>query len=189
MARERPAIPKGIRERVLREFNHRCAFCGRDRPQLHHIDENPANNEPLNLVPLCPSDHLTDEHDPTRRVDPAILRLFRQYRDPAILKPQFVPLFDRLRFLYVIGPETPIDTLPAAVDDLLRFVQVLHMGAYFAAKIGELLRDLSVGWMAVNASNEREESGIYQMYREMLQRNAPAVEKLVVELLRFQTWP
>jgi hypothetical protein len=49
----RVSIPKPIRDRVLKEYHHRCAIRGEDNPQLHHIDEDPSNNDPLNLIPLC----------------------------------------------------------------------------------------------------------------------------------------
>ena len=54
MAKVRISIPTKISDKVLKEFNHRCAKCGTDNPHLHHIDENPSNNDPLNLIPLCP---------------------------------------------------------------------------------------------------------------------------------------
>src|SRR6266852_5884563 len=92
-SKTRKAVPKATRSQVLAEFNHRCAVCGTDRPQIHHIDENPSNNDPMNLIPLCPNCHLTDQHNPTQPIDPAKLSLFRQYKDPMILTPQFHPLF------------------------------------------------------------------------------------------------
>lgn len=98
MAKTRTAIPQKIAGKVLKEFNHRCAKCGADNPHLHHIDENPSNNDALNLIPLCPNCHLIDQHDPTRLIEPGKLRLFRVYKDPTILKPQFHPLYSRLRF-------------------------------------------------------------------------------------------
>ena len=101
MAEKRKRVPKVIKDRVLDEYNHLCAICGASRPQIHHIDENPANNDPLNLLPLCPNHHLTDVHNPTQKMDPLRLYLFRKYRDPQILSPQFEPLFKRLRFLLV----------------------------------------------------------------------------------------
>jgi hypothetical protein len=88
MAKERIAIPKQIREQVLVEFNHRCAVCGADRPQVHHIDEDPSNNEPLNLLPLCPNCHLIDQHNPTGGMEIPKLLLFRRFKDPAILRCQ-----------------------------------------------------------------------------------------------------
>ena len=53
-------------------FNHHCARCGRDcsNPkdsremlQVHHIDENPGNNNLENLIPLCSVCHLQIEKE------------------------------------------------------------------------------------------------------------------------------
>ena len=43
----RENIPKKTKEALLDEYDHRCAICGGDRPHVHHIDENPSNNEIL----------------------------------------------------------------------------------------------------------------------------------------------
>ncbi len=99
MAKNRASIPKKVREQLMKEFRYRCAICGGDRPQIHHIDSNPTNNDLLNLIPLCPNCHILDQHDPTAETDQRKLRLFRQYRDPTILSPQFQPLFNRLKFV------------------------------------------------------------------------------------------
>lgn len=40
--------------------NHdkKCVVCGEDRiVEVHHLDENRDNNEPSNLIPLCPTHH------------------------------------------------------------------------------------------------------------------------------------
>ena len=57
--------------RYVRElFNYHCARCNKDCRktknaqmvlQVHHIDENPANNALENLIPLCASCHLKIE--------------------------------------------------------------------------------------------------------------------------------
>ena len=57
--------------RYVRElFNYHCARCAKDCRktknaqmvlQVHHIDENPANNALENLIPLCASCHLKIE--------------------------------------------------------------------------------------------------------------------------------
>jgi len=59
--------------RLIRElFNQHCARCGRDcqgirsgeeQLQVHHIDENPENNDPENLIPLCARCHLQIERE------------------------------------------------------------------------------------------------------------------------------
>jgi len=45
----RECIPKKIKEKVLDEYDHRCAVCAGDRPHLHHIDEDATNNVAENL--------------------------------------------------------------------------------------------------------------------------------------------
>ena len=57
--------------RYIRElFNYYCAKCGTNCRniknnktilQVHHIDENPGNNNLQNLIPLCASCHLKIE--------------------------------------------------------------------------------------------------------------------------------
>ena len=53
--KERAEIPKGIAARVLFLSNRTCCVCRREgKPvQIHHIDENPANNTISNLSVLC----------------------------------------------------------------------------------------------------------------------------------------
>ena len=68
MAKIRKVIPQPVQNAVLKEFNHRCAFCGKDRPHLHHIDEDPSNNDALNIIPLCPNCHVTDQHDASNAI-------------------------------------------------------------------------------------------------------------------------
>lgn len=130
MAKSRERIPNGLRDQVLNEFNHRCATCGKERPHLHHIDENPSNNHPANLIPLCPSCHLIDQHNPTAPMDPAKLGLFRRYKDPKILHPGFEPLFRRLSFLDVVDNNSPTDIIAARSDELTAFVGALQMGEF-----------------------------------------------------------
>ena len=66
--REWPEISKYVR--LL--FNHHCARCvkdcsnpsnSRDLLQVHHIDENPGNNQLENLIPLCSVCHLQIEKE------------------------------------------------------------------------------------------------------------------------------
>lgn len=59
--------------RFIRQlFNYHCACCGKhcqypktaeEVLQVHHIDENPGNNQMDNLIPLCASCHLRIEKE------------------------------------------------------------------------------------------------------------------------------
>jgi hypothetical protein len=190
---ERKSIPKPVRDRVLSEFNYRCAICAADRPQLHHIDENPENNEPLNIIPLCPNCHLTDQHNPTAPVDPRKLSLFRQYKDPAILKSQFHPIFRRLLFLSSILDEQPVEEMEAKSLELASFVATLEMGAFYGARVEKLLhRPRYIEVLNFDATYTREEierkRRRNQEYREQVRECRNEVEALVIEQLRYQKW-
>ena len=194
MPKTRARTPKKVREQVLKKFRHRCAICGGERPQLHHIDEDPANNDPLNLIPLCPNCHILDQHDPTAETDQGKLRLLRKFRDPAILKPQFHPLFIRLRFLDEIEDDKVIIELEKHAKELIDFVANLEMGKFYSKQIGELIKRPIYGSITsigdyVSVAREGERSiREPQEYREILRSNRNAVLALVIELLRFQMW-
>ncbi len=195
MAKTRVEIPKPVREAVLKEFNHRCAICGTDRPQVHHIDENPSNNDLLNLIPLCPNCHLIDQHNPTTPMDSEKLRLFREFKDPTILKPQLHPLFNRMKFLSSVNINSDVRTLDAQCEELAEFIAVLEMGAFYSKRIRELLKrppvlsvpiglDRSGNWSSPQSNGESEKD----RYVKQLVTRRNTAYSLIVELLRFQNW-
>ena len=193
MTKTRVPPPRAIRDVVMGEFNYKCAICGREKPQVHHIDEDPSNNDPLNLIPLCPNCHLIDQHNPTGTVDPAKMRIFRQYKDPAILTPQFHTLFVRLKFLDHIPETQRREDLQAQTQELSDFVAELQMGAFYSKRIAQLTKPKYYMHIAVGAPGELEQSQIAMKreaaeYREDLRKARDQVVKLIVELLRFQPW-
>jgi hypothetical protein len=188
---KRITVPKSTREQVLAEFNHRCALCGEVRPQVHHIDENPGNNDPFNLLPLCPNCHLTDQHNPTKTVDRLKLYFFRRHKDPTILKPQFEPLFSRARFLFVLDEVGTLETLKSLVVELQEFVAVLEMGAFYSSRLNSLLMpsyQIFVDAPDSDVEVERLWREHERQYRDKVQANRDAALKLLVELLRYQKW-
>ena len=193
--KRRTIIPKLVRDAVLDEFSHRCAICGADRPHLHHIDENPSNNEPANLLPLCPNHHLTDQHNPTRRHESGKLRIFRTHKDPSILKPQFQPIYDRLAFLFVPAAELDFADTCNAVSDLVAFIAEFQSGSYYANKLRTLLHPpQSVGIIYIpgdaESEQQRDQDRLRRTVEYQLQISAARDEivKLIVELLRYQNW-
>jgi hypothetical protein len=190
---ERKNIPRVVKDRVLSEFNHRCAICGADRPQLHHIDENPANNDAQNIIPLCPNCHLIDQHNPTAPVDARKLLMFRLHKDPAILDSQFQPLFARLLFLDSITDDQEGEEIEARAKELVSFVSNLEMGSFYAKQIETLLkrRRHIYMWGLYEGPDQRtlaEMRKHTQEYRELVRDARDKVHALVVELLRYQAW-
>lgn len=187
----RKGVPKQVREKVLAEFNHRCSICGQDKPHIHHIDGDPSNNSEENLIPLCPNHHLIDQHAPTQKTDQRKLRLFRQFKDPTILTPQFEALFRRLLFLLELEESSfDVNVALEAAGELQSFVSALEMGSFYGARIGTLVATPpvtdSLTWgeedSALRFKKRRKK------YFERLVENRGDVIILVIELLRFQKW-
>lgn len=194
MPKKRVAVSDKIYNQVMKEFNYRCAIGGEDNPQLHHIDGDPSNNDPLNLIPLCPNCHLSDQHNPTRAIEPDKLILLRSYRDPMVLKPQFHPLFLRIQFLDI--DKTP-DPDPVVIEhqavELVEFIAEMEMGTFYSKKINKLIEKTKYAgiWTGAPGGQERkkrqnEERGIE--YLQKLREVKEEVYKLIMELLRFQKW-
>ena len=58
----RVKIPKEnkVRAELQKEISSMCPFCNCTDVghfQIHHIDENPSNNQMLNLILVCPTCH------------------------------------------------------------------------------------------------------------------------------------
>jgi hypothetical protein len=191
MAKTRISIPPKTSEKVLKEFNHRCAKCGADNPHLHHIDENPSNNDPLNLIPLCPNCHLIDQHNPTRLVEPGKLSLFRIYKDPTILKPQFQPIFTRLQFFESAQGEFDLEELEQKAIELVEFIFTMEKGEFYGTIIGRAIipQDLIIQNVSVpRFKNDAHKSQRTIEYYQNLQKVKGQVYSWVIESLRFQSW-
>ena len=188
----REAIPKVVRDKVLNEYSHRCAICGCDRPHIHHIDEDSSNNEVSNLLPLCPNCHLTDQHNPTRKVEVPKLKLFRSYKDPAILKPQFHPIYQRMSFLNSIeaGAENT-NAYELDSKELIAFIAMFEMGGFYSEKIKSLIEAppvILIGFGGRTEESESESRKYHSGYRNKLISNREHVIKLIIALLRYQGW-
>ena len=177
----------------MAEYCHLCAICGAVNPQLHHIDRNTENNVALNLLPLCPNHHLTDQHNPTRMIEAKRLRLFREYKDPAILKPQFEPLYRRLTALAANHHDFP--ELYGIVTDFLAFVLHLKMGEYYSERFTKLLQPAEPKYVSrlepqhVDSTAAMEQGALFAQHANRINSSIAEVTRLTIELLRYQNWP
>ena len=192
MTKARIAIPKKIREPLLKEYSHKCAFCDASEPEVHHIDEDPTNNDPLNLLPLCPNHHHGGQHDRTRAFEPGILRLFRQYKDPTILGAEFRPLYQRLRFLEAIDASLSLVALAEVAEELLQFIGALDKADFYEPQVRKLIGPPPNGYIAIfmgpgPVAKERLERE-RQDYLGKLTANGQAAVALIVEMLPYQKW-
>lgn len=193
MARKRPS--KALKETVLNEYNHRCAICGADRPQLHHIDEENSNTVADNLLPLCPNCHLTDQHNPYTKIDIGILKLFRKFKDPAILKPQFSPIYSRLKFVIEIEDyHNNYKQLCKDANELIAIVNEFEMGNFYSNKLKELIEPIYRGFSASYSSSKSatykfvSNNDPYEEYIQKITLNRDEAIFLIIEMLKYQTW-
>ncbi|MDD5058275.1 MAG: HNH endonuclease signature motif containing protein [Sideroxydans sp.] len=190
----RETIPKKTKEALLDEYDHRCAVCGGDRPHVHHIDEDASHNDLSNLLPLCPNCHLRDQHNPTRKVEIQKLQLFRQFKDPAILKPQFQPIFTRQLFLENIALNNEaVDSIETQANELIEFVRSFEMGEFYGKKLNEFIGPLRRAFiMSLGPGSdlryEEQRRNANRDYRQHLLTNRESARALLVELLRYQGW-
>lgn len=196
MPKKREVIPRTVKDAVLKEFNHGCARCGKPQPHLHHIDEDPSNNDPQNLVPLCPNCHLVDQHNATNAMPPGKLHLFRRYKHRYILEPQFNPIFRRLAFLSSITESCDVGVLQDQAKELVELVQNLVMGQFYGELLKALFDSPPIGFPITLGDEDPglalERAEYYrtanEQYREQLRDAAPKVEGLIIEMLDYQTW-
>lgn len=182
-------IPKSIKESVLNEYNHKCGICGGEKPQLHHIDENPENNEILNLIPLCPNCHMIDIHNPTRKIPTKLLKLFREYKDPLILDSKFIPVYERMEFLFDDESQFSV-SVKEKIKEFLNFISTFNKGEYYEKKIDKLLKypaGIAFGTMGGGITYSSCESDL-KSFIQNVRSNRREAFKLIVELLRYQGW-
>jgi 5-methylcytosine-specific restriction endonuclease McrA len=56
--RNKPEKYKNYRTICFKNHKKICVVCGEDKiVTVHHMDEDHQNNDPKNLVPLCPTHH------------------------------------------------------------------------------------------------------------------------------------
>ena len=190
----REEIPKKVRDNLLDEYNHKCAVCGSEKPHVHHIDENNSNGSVENLLPLCPNCHLNDQHNPTRKIEIPKLQLFRKYKDPAILKPQFHPIYTRQLFLLEVSAgDGSVEDIERQAKVLIEFVASLEMGDFYSIRLNELIGPLnramirSLGAGPDERLNQQIRSK-NKNYRGKVISNKDAVVSMLIELLHYQSW-
>jgi hypothetical protein len=193
VAKKRVTIPKTVQDSVLKEFNHRCALCGEARPHLHHLDEDPSNNDPQNLIPLCPNCHLADQHDASNAIPLDELKLFREFKNRQILKPQFKAILKRMNFLSRVQ-ELPIREVEERGRELVEFVSIFTMGEFYAKQLNRLLecpRKPAVWGLDAESQAQRQKATrlTEEIYKERLIATKPEIVSLIIEMLNYQTWP
>jgi hypothetical protein len=57
MSNKRLSIPEKTQDEIIFKCNNRCCICQTPFIHIHHIDEDPSNNDIDNLAPICPNCH------------------------------------------------------------------------------------------------------------------------------------
>jgi len=193
MQKDRISMTKVIKDALFKEYHHRCAICNSENPHIHHIDDDPSNNDIMNLIPLCPNCHLQDHHDPTKHIEQEKLKWFRKYKDPSILKPEFHPLYIRLLFFNSIEDETNITELQSNIEELSKFIEGLNMGKFYSTKIRKIAKKPAYVrvWVVDSESAQRNKmlnNVETKEYLDKINKVKNDIFALVFEVLRYQDW-
>lgn len=65
MSKTRIEVPENMRLEILARCNNRCCICQTPFIVIHHLDNDPSNNDIDNLAPLCPNCH-SQSHSSSR---------------------------------------------------------------------------------------------------------------------------
>jgi hypothetical protein len=207
-AKKRKSIPLKIEKQITKQYSNLCAICGKADPQVHHIDENPSNNEPLNIIPLCTDCHLIKIHK--KNIYPReIIRLFRVYKSKLILSDKFLPIFNRMKFLLAEDISSyDSKVLQSEYNDLISFIKAMEMGILYAGKIKKLLYfpleyhveivayppdpeyDALVGRSSSStySSKSNNKGSSIKAFTDMYRENKEKVIGLIIEQLIYQKW-
>jgi len=77
--KKRVPIPKKDVDELLVSCKHLCCICERPLVKIHHIDGDPSNNDPDNIIPLCGGCHdlVVAKVDSARRYTERQLIMYR----------------------------------------------------------------------------------------------------------------
>ncbi len=161
MAKSRKKIPKEIEAEILFRNNRTCCIC-RDSTkgvQIHHIDENPSNNEESNLAVVC-VDHQDEIHKLggiTKGISPILVKKFKSSWELEVRKSrtrEHTPLkselgiektlfeFEIRKSAYEILALEDSDI--KAITQRLNFLFNLYLMEDYTEQILEALRDIVV---------------------------------------------
>jgi len=85
---DRKPILQTLRSHLLLRNQHACCICKKSGVQIHHIDSNPANNDPNNLAVLCLHHHseVTFPSGLTARITSKEVHQYKQRWEKACLE-------------------------------------------------------------------------------------------------------
>ena len=88
MAKKRVPIPKRTERELLYRNQSVCCICQKSGVQIHHIDNDPSNNELNNLCVLCIEHHAhaSSVSTMTKGLDGALLRKYKSEWEGLVLR-------------------------------------------------------------------------------------------------------
>ena len=170
--KKRTRIRDKTRVAVLKEYHHKCAFghVNPPAPELHHIDGDPSNHDPLNILPLCPNCH-------SQNLNPRMLSVFRKYKKREIFSAEFENLLRKADAILNLPADQYYGFCVRPGEDLVAFVRQLKQGKYYAPRIGELIRAMP-----------EQETLALEEHEAFHKDRCEDILSLIIELLSFQGW-
>jgi hypothetical protein len=166
MVKRRKPIPTDIASQVLLANRHACCVCQKPQVQVHHIDENPANNETENLSVLCLQhhDHASMQLGLSRKLRPQEIRHYKAQWEAKCAADIEALARDRLRFYATVYKNPPrIRELFGALSQHRRLQAVASLEQQIQEDIEHHKQDGGFQWQALPRNNDLTRHLIYSL--------------------------
>jgi hypothetical protein len=158
MAKYRKPVPTEIASQVLLANRHACCVCQKIQVQLHHIDDNPANNDPENLAVLCLSHHnqASMQIGLSRKLRPQDIRHYKAQWETKCRVDVEALARNRLRFYASVYKNPPrIRDLFGTLTQCQRLRAAARLEGEIREDIAHYKTDGRFQWQALPRDNDR----------------------------------
>lgn len=157
MAKTRKPIPADIASQVLLANRHACCVCQKTQVQIHHIDDDPSNNNPANLAILClpHHDHASMQIGLSRKLKPREIEHYKARWEAKCAADVEALARDRLRFYSTVYKNPPrIRELFGGLSQTRRLQAVAQLEQQLQEDIEHHKQDGGFQWQALPGEND-----------------------------------
>jgi hypothetical protein len=162
----RKPIPKDVASQILLANRHACCICQSFQVQLHHIDEDPANNDPENIAALCLPHHdqASMQIGLSKKIRPEEIRRYKADWEARCAADIEALARDRLRFYVTLYKNPPrIRELFSALTTNKRLRAVTRLDSEIQEDVEHHKTDAGFQWQALPGDNDMTRAFMFSL--------------------------